>query len=89
MPTEAASAFAAVLDPDDERQLRPGDMPARIAMLAAGNGTALPPEPATIVRCIFESLALKYRWTIEQLEQVTGSDIQRIHVVGGGATSAR
>jgi rhamnulokinase len=40
-----------------------------------------------VVRCIFESLALKYRWTIEQLEQVTGSSIEAIHVVGGGANN--
>ena len=82
---EEAPAFAAVIDPDDERLLRPGDMPARIVTLSAENGMALAPEPGMIVRCIFESLALKYRRTIEQLEQVTGSVIQTIHVVGGGA----
>jgi rhamnulokinase len=82
---EAAPAFAAVIDPDDERLLRPADMPARIALLAGENGTALPPDPGSVVRCIFESLALKYRSTIEQLERVTGSEIQTIHLVGGGA----
>jgi len=82
---EEAPAFAAVIDPDDERLLRPGDMPALIATLAAENGMALPPDPGKFVRCIFESLALKYRWTIEQLQRVTGSDVETIHVVGGGA----
>lgn len=80
-----APPFAAVIDPDDERLLRPGDMPARIVALSAENGMPLPPDPGAITRCIFESLALKYRWTVEHLEEVTGSKIQTIHVVGGGA----
>jgi rhamnulokinase len=84
---EEAPAFGAAIDPDDERLLRPGDMPTRIAALSAENGTAVRPDPGSVVRCIFESLALKYRWTIEQLEQVTGSSIEAIHVVGGGANN--
>jgi rhamnulokinase len=82
---QAAPAFGALIDPDDERLLRPGDMPARIAMLSAENGNPLPAEPGTIARCVFESLALKYRWTIEQLEQVSGLKVRAIHIVGGGS----
>jgi rhamnulokinase len=84
---EDSPPFSAVIDPDDERLLRPGDMPARIATLLAEDGQALRPEPGVIARCIFESLTLKYRWTIETLEQVTGSRIETIHVVGGGASN--
>jgi rhamnulokinase len=40
------------------------------------------------VRCIFESLALLYRITIEELEQLTGRKILRLHIVGGGSQSA-
>ena len=82
---EDASPFRAIVDADDERLLRPGDMPATIASLAAENGMELSLEPAGVVRCILESLALKYRQTIEQLERVTGRAVQSIHVVGGGA----
>jgi rhamnulokinase len=82
---EEAPAFGALIDPDDERLLAPGDMPARLATLAAEHGAALPPDPGQVARCIFESLALKYRATIEQLEHVTGSNIETIHVIGGGA----
>ncbi len=35
-----------------------------------------------------ESLALKYRWTVEKLEEVLGTKIRTIHVVGGGAKNA-
>ena len=80
-----APAFGAVIDPDDERLLPPGDMPARIAVLASENGMTLDSEPGVVARCILESLALKYRSTIELLEHVTGSSIQTVHIVGGGS----
>ena len=82
---EAVRPFAACIDPDDDRLLRPGDMPARIAALSAENGQTLPAEPGVIARCVLESLALKYRWTIEQLEHVSGLEVGVIHIVGGGA----
>ncbi len=82
---EAATPFVALIDPDDESLLHPGDMPARIVKVAAKAGRSLPREPGPIVRCILESLATKYRLTVLQLEEVTGSKIHTIHVVGGGA----
>jgi sugar (pentulose or hexulose) kinase len=84
---EAAPPFAAVIDPDDERLLRPGEMPARIAQIAGESGLKLRPEPGVIARCIFESLALKYRRTVEQLERVSGLKIGTVHIVGGGSNN--
>src|SRR5262249_38136121 len=75
------------IDADDRRLLAPGDMPSRIVSLAAESGQPLPAEPGAIVRCIFESLALKYRWTVAQLERVSGTTVDTIHVVGGGANN--
>jgi rhamnulokinase len=41
------------------------------------------------VRCILDSLALKYRWTLEELVRLTGKAINRIHVIGGGSRNKR
>jgi rhamnulokinase len=38
-----------------------------------------------MIRCCLESLALKYRWTIDRLESILSTTIKTIHVVGGGA----
>jgi rhamnulokinase len=83
-----APPFAAVIDPDDGRLLRPGNMPMQLIELAAESHQALAADPGAIVRCVLESLTLKYRWTIERLESVTGRQISLIHVVGGGARNA-
>jgi rhamnulokinase len=63
-------------------------MPAQLIKLAADSHQTLAGDPGAIIRCVLESLAVKYRWTIERLEAVTGRDISSIHVVGGGARNA-
>jgi rhamnulokinase len=85
---EHARPFVAVIDPDDGRLLRPANMPAQLVELAAESRQPLAADPGAIVRCVLESLAMKYRWTIERLESVTGREVPSIHVVGGGARNA-
>ena len=63
-------------------------MPARIAAACERPGSARLPTAATTVRSILVSLACKYRWVLERLEAVSGRDVRRIHVIGGGARNA-
>lgn len=77
----AAPPFGPLVDPDDERFLRPGDLPAAIAA-ACGEPVT---DPGRVARCVLESLALRYRWTLDRLEAVAGARIDVVHVVGGGA----
>ena len=73
------------IDPDDETFLRPGNMPARIREYIVQTGQVAPIDRESILRCAFESLALKYRWIIERIERMIGKSLQAIHIVGGGA----
>jgi sugar (pentulose or hexulose) kinase len=43
---------------------------------------------AAVVRCCLESLALKYRWVVDALEELTGRQIDTIRIVGGGSQNA-
>jgi rhamnulokinase len=63
-------------------------MPSRIAALCVKNGQQAPRDEGAFVRCALESLALKYRWTIERLEAILGTTIRTVHVVGGGTRNA-
>jgi rhamnulokinase len=74
-----------LFDPDDDGFLAPGDMPARIAAACERSGQPAPDGVGATVRSILVSLACKYRWTLERLEAVSGREIQRIHVIGGGS----
>jgi sugar (pentulose or hexulose) kinase len=78
-------AFTAVVDPDDPRFLAPGDMPARIAQACAERGQTPPQSQAETVRCILDSLALAYRRTVRRAVELSGRDVEVVHLVGGGA----
>jgi rhamnulokinase len=82
---EDGPQWSAFIDPDDPRFLWPGDMPTRIREYCEETGQPIPLETATLFRVIFESLALKYTWVVDQLSEVTGQEIDRIHIVGGGS----
>jgi rhamnulokinase len=78
-------AFTAVVNPDDPRFLAPGDMPARIAQACAETGQTPPQSQAETVRCILDSLALAYRRTVRRAVELSGRDVEVVHLVGGGA----
>jgi len=80
----AARADVPLFDPDDERLLRPGDMPARIADACTALGQEKPQDRGEIVRAILTSLACKYRLVLERLEAVSGTEVEVIHAIGGG-----
>jgi rhamnulokinase len=85
---DAAAPFSAFIDPDDERFLRPGDLPASVRAFCVESGQAPPPDTASLVRVVLESLALKYAVVLRQLETVSGRTVRAIHVVGGGSQNA-
>lgn len=82
---DQASAFVSFIDPNDPAFLTPGAMPERICEFCARTQQSVPEEPGAMVRCILESLALKFRHTVELLTAVTGFTPPELHVVGGGA----
>jgi rhamnulokinase len=84
---ERAEPFRSLIDPNDIRFLKPGDMPERIAAFCRETGQPAPESPGQFARCIFESLALLYRRTLDELQQVTGRAIARLHIMGGGSQS--
>jgi rhamnulokinase len=79
-----APAFVSVLDPDDSGFILPPSMPAAIADFCRRTGQAAPDGVGPTVRCALEGLALRYRWVLERLEELTGRRLAAIHVVGGG-----
>lgn len=79
-----AEPFACFIDSDDELFLPPGDMPGRIREYCARTGQKAPEGEGAYVRAILESLALKYRYALEQTESLSGVQYAGLHMVGGG-----
>lgn len=79
-----AKPFISFVDPDDISFIAPGNMPERIREYCRKTGQPVPETKGEVVRCITQSLALKYRMTLEKLEDLLGRKLPVIHMVGGG-----
>ena len=73
-----------IIDVDSPEFVAPGNMPERIRDYCRKNGQYVPQTKGEIVRCIFDSLALAYKRTLSQIEELQNKRTQKIHVVGGG-----
>ncbi len=79
--------FKYIIDPDDPSFLNPSDMPAAICAFCEKTGQGRPCNHAEIIRCVYDSLALKYRFTLDQIISVTGIQVTKIHIIGGGSNN--
>jgi len=82
--TIKAKSLERFINPDYAAFSVPGNMPARIAEYCRKTGQTPPQNKGEVARCITESLALKYRSIIEELENIRGRKIDVIHIIGGG-----
>lgn len=80
----SADAFRSLVDPDDPRFLSPDDMLDAIKSYCEETKQPVPETEGQFIRCALESLALKYRKVLGWLEELTGTPIEVIHIVGGG-----
>lgn len=85
---QQAAPFRSMIDPDADDFFSPGDMPSRIRAFCQRNGQPVPETVGQVVRTIYESLALKYRYVLENLIAVSGQPVERMHIIGGGSRNA-
>ncbi len=82
-----AEPFRFIVDPDKPCFLNPGDMPVTVSENCLEPGVGKPATHAEVIRCIYDSLALKYRYTLDQIRTVSDQPIEKIHIFGGGANN--
>ena len=79
-----ATPFRSLINPDDASFNTPGNMPEKIRDFCRRTNQPVPETVGEVVRCIYESLALKYRYTVETIQELRGKKATVINVVGGG-----
>lgn len=80
--------FRHLIDPDDSSFANPDDMPDAIDRFCRRTEQPAPSTPGSYARAVLDSLALKYRLVIRDLESVIERPIARIRVIGGGSQNA-
>lgn len=79
-----AEPLRSFIDPDSPEFTPPGDIPERVREFCRRTGQPVPETVGQVVRCIYESLALKYRFALEQLQDATKQSFSCLHIIGGG-----
>jgi rhamnulokinase len=79
------SSYEGIINPDAPCFTAPASMTAAIRDYCISTGQSAPQTPADYCRCIFKSLALRYREVVEILQGMCSFPIRRLHVIGGGS----
>lgn len=79
------STYEGLIFPDDPSFANPSSMTTAIRDYCSRTGQPAPETPADYCRCIFRSLALRYRQVVEILEGMCSFPIRKLHVIGGGS----
>ena len=79
------STYQGLIAPDDALFAHPDSMTAAIHEYCRRVDQPAPETPADYVRCIFRSLAHRYAEVVENLRTLSGVNVRRLHVIGGGS----
>ena len=82
---DRAEPFRSLIDPEAADFLSPDDMPAAIRAFCRRTNQPAPEDVGAFVRCCLESLALRYRVTLHELEELAGIRVTAVRIVGGGS----
>jgi rhamnulokinase len=81
----SADGFRSLVDPDDPSFANPASMVKAIVNYCTATAQPIPQNHAQFIRCIFDSLALKYNYVLNKLQNVASFKIEKLHIIGGGA----
>jgi sugar (pentulose or hexulose) kinase len=79
-----AEPLRSFIFPDDASFTAPANMPEAISEFCRRTGQPVPDSKGAVIRCVLESLAMRYRQVVGNLEELTDSKIETVHIVGGG-----
>lgn len=77
--------FRSLINPDDPHFANPPHMEEAIRTYCRETGQHVPDGYAEVVRCIFDSLAMRYRQVLHSLREFARHDINTLHIIGGGS----
>lgn len=83
--SNSAKGFQAFIDPDHPSFANPESMTAAIGCYCQNTKQKSPVTDAEFIRCIFDSLALKYKNVLDALQKLAPFRIEKLHVIGGGS----
>lgn len=81
---EKCTDFPSVVDVNDMSFFAPSSMIGAVKDYCASHGQKVPESVGEIVYCIYNSLAISYAQTVNEIEKITGKTYRAVNIVGGG-----
>ena len=78
-------AFRSIINPDDAQFANPDSMINAIQQYCRNTNQSVPETPAEICRCIFDSLALRYKQVFQWMQEFAPFKLEVLHIIGGGS----
>jgi rhamnulokinase len=78
-------AFRSIINPDDAQFANPDSMIIAIQQYCRKTNQPVPETPAEICRCIFDSLALRYKQVFQWMQEFAPFKLEVLHIIGGGS----
>ena len=78
-------AFRSIINPDDAQFANPDSMIDAIRQYCRKTQQPVPETPAEICRCIFDSLALRYKQVFQWMQEFAPFKLEVLHIIGGGS----
>lgn len=85
---QRAEPYRRIIDPDKAEFMDMGGMSQKMNSYLRASGQPEAQSVGEFARCLFDSLALSYRYVISQIKELTGKEYQTIHIVGGGSRNS-
>lgn len=82
-----AEPLVSLIDPEWQEFQKPDRMPEKVMDYCARTKQPVPKTPGALVRCVYESLALRYEQVLRLAEKISARRVARLHIVGGGSKS--
>ena len=79
-----AEPFVSFIDPNDSSFVAPDNMPIKIQEYCRKTNQPVPESMGEILRCIYQSLACEFAFTLKSISEITGINYDKIHMIGGG-----
>jgi len=83
--SNSAEGFRSLVDPDHPSFANPESMTSAIVLFCKYTGQPYPRNHAEFIRCIFDSLSLKYKYVLNSLQKIAPFPIEKLHIIGGGS----
>ena len=83
--SDSVAGFQSLINPDDSSFANPGSMTKAIVDYCTKSQQKAPVTHAEFIRCIFDSLALRYKDVLVSLQKIAPFKIEKLHVIGGGS----